>query len=223
MKKIENGLVIVFEGSEGTGKSTITKEITRWLKEDMNYDTVSFREPGSTELGEKLRNIILYDDNIDPLTETLLFYAARNVNIHNNILPALADNKIVILDRFSATTFVYQGLIKEVDTDFISALDNFTGADTLPDIEFILTCSPETAMDRANAKGHERNKYDIVSKARYESYINNYNKYARELSVHDTKVINTDKSIDKVLSEIKDKIIELIKVVEGYEEDYKVN
>ena len=165
MKKIENGLLIVLEGGEGVGKTTQAKILVEWLQNE-GYDAKYFREPGSSKMAEEIRNIILYN-KMNPITETLLFSAVRNINVQENLLPALRDGNIVILDRFYRSMEVYQGILKNGDMDFIRECNNKTCNDLFENndgynLEFTLLCDPEVAMERAKAEGHERNKHDIL-------------------------------------------------------------
>ncbi len=101
---------IVFEGNEGTGKSTHIDFASKYLK-DNKIDHIVTREPGGTPAGETIRKILLDNkSNLNPFEESLLFYASRIINYHNIILEALKNNKSVICDRFHYSTLVYQGL-----------------------------------------------------------------------------------------------------------------
>ena len=169
MKKIKNGLLVILEGGEGVGKTTQSKDLVDYYN-SKGYSAKYFREPGSSELAEKIRNLILYNE-MDATTETLLFSAARNINVNENILPALRDGNIVILDRFYKSTMVYQGVLKNTNMKFIIDCINEVTKDLFNNdmnmLEFTLLCDPEIAMERAASEGHERNKNDVLP---YEKY-----------------------------------------------------
>ena len=208
MKKIENGLVIVIEGADGTGKSTVTRELELILKNE-NWDVVKFREPGSTEIGEKLRNIILYNKNIDPVTELLLHTAIRNDNVVNNINPSRLDDKIIILDRFTPSTYVYQGYLKGLNK-YVSDINNIMKYDDIIDHTFILTCDADICIKRSKNDSREQNKYDLVDKEIYQKYLNGYIDYFNK-NKSKTTIINTnDMEIDIVVNIILNDIIKLI-------------
>lgn len=101
------GRLITFEGIDGSGKSTQAKRFVEYLKQ-LGYDAVYVREPGQTKAGEMIRSIILNED-IDGNTELMLFTASRIEHIKKIIIPAVAEGKIVVCDRFLESTFAYQG------------------------------------------------------------------------------------------------------------------
>ena len=107
---MNNNKFIVFEGNEGTGKSTHINLTSTYLKKNKIKHVVT-REPGGTTVGETIRKIILDNkSSLDPFSESLLFYASRIINYHSIILKALNSNKSVICDRFHYSTLVYQGM-----------------------------------------------------------------------------------------------------------------
>lgn len=176
MKKIENGLLIILEGGEGVGKTTQAKALVNHYT-SQGYSAKYFREPGGNKLAEDIRNMILYNE-MDSVTETLLFTAARSINIKENILPALQNGDIVILDRFVKSTIVYQGIFKNGDIDFINTCIEKVTKELFDcdgySIEFTLLCEPEVAMERAAAEGHERNKNDILPIEDYKKINDGY-------------------------------------------------
>ena len=111
MKKIAGGLLVILEGGEGVGKTTQAKTLVEYYN-SQGYTAKYFREPGSDPLAENIRNLILYNE-MDATTEVLLFSAARNINMKNNIIPSLKNGEIVVLDRFYKTMMVYQGCLKD--------------------------------------------------------------------------------------------------------------
>ena len=104
------GKFIIFEGNEGTGKSTHITFAADYLNKS-NIDCIITREPGGTSFGESVRDILLDpDSSLDSVSEAVLFYASRVYNYNNVILKALRENKYVICDRFHYSTLVYQGI-----------------------------------------------------------------------------------------------------------------
>lgn len=101
------GRFITIEGIDGSGKSTQAKRFVEYLKQ-LGYDAIYVREPGQTKAGEMIRNIILNED-IDGITELMLFTASRVEHIKKIIIPAVAEGKIVVCDRFLESTYAYQG------------------------------------------------------------------------------------------------------------------
>lgn len=117
------GLFISFEGIDGAGKTTHIESVARAMRAQGRVVTVT-REPGGTPLAEKLRLLVL-NDAMDPMTETLLVFAARRDHLQQCIEPALARGEVVLCDRFTDATFAYQGAGREFDTNLLSILEQY--------------------------------------------------------------------------------------------------
>ena len=109
------GHFITLEGPDGSGKSTILKLIENYLG-DKGIEFITTREPGGTNIGEKIRHIILDNNNTNMggETEALLYAAARAQHVHEKIIPALEDGKLVICDRFTLSSLAYQGVGRDL-------------------------------------------------------------------------------------------------------------
>ena len=149
---MKRGLFITFEGGEGAGKSTQAKLLSARL-EGAGIPTFVTREPGGTPLGEDVRGLILKDRPQDPVTELLLFAAARAEHMTALIRPALDEGTWVISDRFMDSTRVYQGRLYSVEPELIKMLERFTVAPDFPDLTLILDLPPEAGLERANSRG----------------------------------------------------------------------
>lgn len=126
------GFFISFEGIDGAGKSTHIQTLAKVFQQKGRLVTLT-REPGGTELSEKLREIVL-NETMDPMTEALLVFAARRDHLVTTIEPALALGHIVLCDRFTDATFAYQGAGRGFDRDFLSILEKMvqsTNKDTI--------------------------------------------------------------------------------------------
>ena len=134
-----SGLFITIEGIECVGKSTNTKFIANYLRK-RGIKTHLTREPGGTLLAEKIRNILLFqeNENISPLSELFLLFAARDANIQQVIKPALRDGRWVICDRFTDASFAYQGFGRELDYKTVAVFKEIVHANFDPDITFLL-------------------------------------------------------------------------------------
>jgi len=143
-------MLITLEGIEGSGKTTQINYIAAYLK-DLGHECVVTKEPGGTEIGGKIRSILLDPENkcIDPLTELLLYAADRVQHIKELIAPALEAGKVVICDRFCDSTTVYQGFTRGVDLGLIHQLNKLVLEGVEPDITFILDLPPEIGLERA--------------------------------------------------------------------------
>ncbi len=132
------GLLITFEGGEGSGKSTHAHLLKDYL-EEKGFKVLLLREPGGTETGEKLREILLHGKSkISPLTELFLFLASRRELVTKIIEPALKENKIVICDRFMDSTAAYQGYGRGIDVELVSKLNELVVGEASPNLTFIL-------------------------------------------------------------------------------------
>ncbi len=149
---MQRGRFITFEGGEGAGKSTQAKRLAERL-ESAGIATLVTREPGGTALGEDIRGLILKDRPQDPLTELLLFAAARAEHMTAVIRPALDDGTWVISDRFVDSTRVYQGKLYAIEPEFIALIEKYTIGHDFPDLTLILDLPPEAGLERAQSRG----------------------------------------------------------------------
>lgn len=154
------GRFITFEGGEGSGKSTQVGLLAERLRAQ-GIETVITREPGGTPLGEAIRDLVL-DNAPEPVTELLLFAAARAEHVAKVIRPALAHGTWVVCDRFIDSTRVYQGLLGGVPRDLITAIEAASVVPTLPDLTIVLDLAPEIGLKRAAERG-ELSRFDAES------------------------------------------------------------
>lgn len=146
----QRGLFITFEGSEGSGKTTQINRLNIRL-EDLGHETISTREPGGTEIGEAIRNLLKHDpasNHITPEAEMLLFAASRAQLVREVIQPALGEGISVICDRFLDSTTVYQGAARKVASDPIQMINKFAVGDLLPDLTIVLDMPAAEGMER---------------------------------------------------------------------------
>lgn len=150
---MEKGLFISFEGADGTGKTTQIERIASWL-EKQGYEVVCTREPGGTKAAEKIRALVLDAElAMGHKTETLLYLAARADHIKQLIEPALQAGKMVLCDRFSDSTFVYQGRGRGMDLQTLKMLDDFATGNLHPDLTILLDGDPEEMVVRRRERG----------------------------------------------------------------------
>ncbi|HEX8899387.1 MAG TPA: dTMP kinase [Chthoniobacterales bacterium] len=144
------GAFITFEGSEGCGKSTQVKRLAVRL-EKAGVRTLVTREPGGTAIGEKIRDLLQFAPESFAMTaetEVLLFEASRAQLVRETIQPALDQGIVVISDRFSDSTTVYQGVARKLSPDVVETLNRFAIGSARPDITVILDIDVETARGR---------------------------------------------------------------------------
>ena len=145
-------MFISFEGTEGVGKSTLIASLNKALSGE--YDVVITREPGGTPLAEQIRELLLTPklELMNSATELLLIYAARVQHVDQVILPALAQNKVVLCDRFVDASVAYQHGGRGMDKSQIDLLTN-TFVAKMPDLTFWLDLPVEQGMQRAKNRG----------------------------------------------------------------------
>jgi dTMP kinase len=138
-----------FDGIDGGGKSTQLKLFCDWLVE-RGEQVVACRDPGSTPLGEAVRNLLLnrVDLEIHRRSEMLLYMAARAQMVEQVIRPALAEGKTVVSDRFLLANVVYQGHAGGLDVDELWRIGELATAGVMPDLTFLLDIDPQAATDR---------------------------------------------------------------------------
>lgn len=149
-----DGLFVVFEGGEGSGKSTQAERLANALS-DAEIPHVLTREPGDTELGRELRKILLADDR-EPMSkkaEALLFTADRAEHVEKVILPALREGKVVVCDRYIASTIAHQSYGNGLDIETIRTLSDWASDGLYPDITFYLSIYPPIGLQRAHMRG----------------------------------------------------------------------
>lgn len=150
------GLFITFEGIDGGGKTTQLALAAKWLREQ-GYEVVESREPGGTPLAEKVRELVL--DPSLPLTtttQTLLYLAARSEHVDKLLRPSVEAGRIVLCDRFSDSTLVYQGLSQGKSLEELALLRNlcsFASAGMAPDLTLVFDGRPEVLVRRRAARG----------------------------------------------------------------------
>ncbi|MBM4330519.1 MAG: dTMP kinase [Deltaproteobacteria bacterium] len=159
-------LFITFEGIEGCGKTTQINHLASYL-ERIHKPLLATREPGGTEVGEKIRQILLFSENdrIDPMAELLLYAASRVQHYREVISSALAQGKIVLCDRFADATLAYQGYGRGVDLEWIAKIHSQTMENVRPDLTFLLDLPVEEGLKRAFKRmENQTNKEDRFEK-----------------------------------------------------------
>ncbi len=149
-------MFITFEGIDGSGKSTQIKLLTEYLT-NKGHDVLSLREPGGTEFGEKIRQLLLSTEfELMPVTELMLFEAARSHLVENVIRPALSAGRFVISDRFYDSTTVYQGYGRGLPLEYVTTCNRMAAGGIVPDITFYLAISVDISEQRSLAKDKDR-------------------------------------------------------------------
>ncbi|RUM57553.1 MAG: dTMP kinase [Persephonella sp.] len=145
---VNRGKFIVFEGIDGSGKTTQAKKLYEYLKEK-GLKTVLTKEPGGTDIGKEIRKILLNKDyNIPPIAELLLYEADRNIHISTFVKPKLHNGYVVISDRYIYSTLAYQSFGRGIDRNVVDYLNSLATEDLKPDIVFLLDIPVEEGLNR---------------------------------------------------------------------------
>ncbi|MFT7110490.1 MAG: dTMP kinase [Psychrobacter glaciei] len=146
------GKFITIEGIEGVGKSTNIAFVKTWL-ESRGVNCILTREPGGTELGEALRDLLLHGGSVANKAELLMMFASRAQHLEEKIKPALEQGMWVICDRFTDSTYAYQGGGRQLNLDWISSLEQLVHESFQPDLTLLLDAPVEIGRARAAKRG----------------------------------------------------------------------
>ena len=204
-----SGQFITIEGIECVGKSTNAKFIENTLNKK-GYKTLVTREPGGSGVGEKIRNILLFEnkDTLSPMTELLLLFAAREKHINEIIKPALRQGIWVICDRFTDASFAYQGFGRELGFDKVNALKSLIQKDFEPELTILLDAPLEIITSRRKLNPNDR--FESEDKAFFERVRNGYLELANIFDERVT-VIDASKDIQEVQDQIRILINDLVR------------
>lgn len=148
------GVFVTFEGTDGCGKTTQMDRLAARLR-DEGYEVVVTVEPGGTRIGDQIRRILLDAANQElcPTAELLLYFASRAQNVEERILPALARGAVVLSDRFTDSSLVYQGAARGLGEEEVLALDGIACRGLKPDLTVLIDIDLETSLERARSRG----------------------------------------------------------------------
>ena len=156
-------MFVTIEGPEGSGKSSVTKEVVKLLEQEGDQ-VVLTREPGGTPIAEQIREVILNKENtkMDPVTEALLYAAARRQHLVEKVWPLSKEGKIIISDRFLDSSLAYQGGARGLGIDYILKMNQFATEGYYPDLTLLFDLDPRIGLARIAAnKGREVNRLDL--------------------------------------------------------------
>ena len=196
----KRGRFITLEGVDGAGKSTHLDWIAQYLRQN-GREVVVTREPGGTPLAEKLRVLVLAEA-MDPLSETLLMFAARADHVRRVILPALLRGAWVVCDRFTDATAAYQGGGKGVSMDLIRRLAQSAHPDLTPDQTVVFDCPYEVSHSRLSASGRTLDRFESEERAFFERVRATYRKIGKSEPGR-VRIIDASMTPDDVKVEVK--------------------
>jgi dTMP kinase len=212
LKTTPPGKLISFEGSEGSGKSTQIARLAAHLQKS-GLDVITTREPGGTEIGEQIRNIIVHNSKGEEMcaeTELLLFTAARAQLVREVIAPALARGTIVLTDRYLDSSTVYQGIGRNLAADPVNQINRFAVGNVMPDLTVVIDVPTDVSLARLRQRASdlpdrmERENIDFYKKVREGYLVLAKGMPERFVVIDGTK---TEDVIEKkIWSELKDRI-----------------
>jgi dTMP kinase len=202
----ERGLFITFEGMDGSGKTTQIRRLAERLR-GMGRVVLETAEPGGTRIGAQIRRTLLDSahQELSPTAELLLYFASRAQNVDELIVPALQRGEVVLVDRFTDSTLVYQGCGRDLGSDTVVALDRIACRGLKPDLTLLVDIDPETSLARA----HARNAAEPSCETRMDDQSPEFHQrvYAayHELAAREpkrVKLVNGRASIESIEAEI---------------------
>lgn len=202
-----SGFFITFEGGEGTGKSTQIKLLADFLAEN-GIDVELTKEPGGTPIGLELRKMLVTGDKdkFDAIAEALLYYADRRIHLQQKVLPAMAEGKLVISDRFADSTMAYQyyGYNKRVPKEVLEQLYKITVGDFYPNLTIILDIDPKVGLARSMSKNGAMETQEIRHESRGLEFHNNMRNGFLEIAKTSSRyvVLNADKTINELHNDV---------------------
>jgi len=206
-KKKKKGLLISFEGGEGSGKTTQICKLRRRLTKE-GLDVVVLREPGGTAISEQIRNVVLSPKNVGMAftTEVFLFQAARSQIYREIVLPSLKAGKIVLMDRSRDSSVVYQGMVRGFGKEMIEKFNDISTKKTYPDITILLDIPVKVGLSR-KVKIPDINRFEMENMEFHEKIRKVYLNLAKGEAKKRWLIVDANRSIEAM----KDDIWKLVK------------
>lgn len=207
---LTKGLFITFEGPDASGKTTQIKLLSSFLKRK-GLEVLVTREPGGTDIGEKIRKILLDKKHysMEYKTEALLFLASRAEHTSKVIKPALKEGRIVISDRFFDSTVVYQGIARGLGKEKIIDMSLWATGGLVPDITFLLLIGVSGGEERIRLNNKKKDRIEIEEDLFKQKILQGYMEIARENSSR-IVVIDGEESVSRIFERIRSKVEEVL-------------
>lgn len=224
-KNINHPRFITVEGMDGAGKGTQIISIKEKL-EGLGFEVILTREPGGTPLGEQIRETILNDKKIslNPLSEAMLFFAARAQHLHEIIEPALQRGAIVICDRFADSSWAYQVGGKDFDEKKMQQLDDMVLDNIQPGLTFLFDLPVEISEKRLQGANKELDKIELLGNDFFSKVRAKYHQRAKQYSER-FRVINSNQSKENVFKDVEKHLMNFLnenKLLLKEEQSFKI-
>ena len=204
------GLFVAMEGINGSGKTTQSEILAKTLTGE-GYQVTLAREPGSTRLGEAVREIVksTADSETTPMTQLLLYNAARAQMLYEVTRPALEKGHVVISDRYTASTVAYQGFAQGIDPAIVRQICQLTIDDTVPDLNILLDLPVEAAMQRTYTRTQQDPKLALGTKFQ-EKVKQGFLDEMTNNSPHTWVMVDAAQELDEVSAAIERKVRDML-------------
>jgi dTMP kinase len=198
---VKRGRFITIEGIEGVGKSSNIEVLVRHI-ENAGYEVLTTREPGGTPLAEDIRDLLMHrgDEPIPEIAELLMMFAARSLNVNNNIRPALTAGQWVVCDRFSDSSRAYQSGGRGLPMEMVNQLVEWVHGDLRPDLTILLDAPVELGLARAG----NRSKPDRIEQEKSEFFARVRECYLQLAAAEQDRfvVLDTERELPEVQTEV---------------------
>src|SRR5579883_445596 len=206
------GKFITFEGPEGSGKSTQLRMLAARLRE-AGRKVFETAEPGGTPIGMQIRRVLLDQQNREmcPTTELLLMFACRAQNVEQWILPALGEGQIVLSDRFTDSSLVYQGIARGLGSEVVYELDRIACRGLIPDLTIVIDIDTVTGLKRAHARNRRTQDVETRLDEQTVGFHRKVREAYRQLASDESnrvKLIDGSRDQDSVAEEVWQTVIE---------------
>ena len=204
------GFFITFEGTEGSGKTTVIEKVEKYYVEK-GYQVIRTREPGGSKIAEDIRNVILdvNNTNMDSITEAMLYAASRRQHLVEKVIPYMEKGYIVLCDRFIDSSLAYQGHARNLGIDKVYQLNLIATNGLLPDATIYIDVRPEVGLARIKTNNREQNRLDLEKLSFHDKVYEGYH-IVSEMFKDRFKVINGEQDRESVFHdtvEVLNKII----------------
>lgn len=199
MNKETKGIFISIEGGEGAGKTVAIQGISDYFTQ-LGYEVMITREPGGVSVSEKLRHVIM-EEQMDNLTEAFLFASARREHLLQKVIPAMNQGKVVISDRYVDSSYVYQGLVKELGIPLVKNINDIATDGLMPSLTILMDVDPSIGQARIMENSQrEVNRFDLESLSFHEKVRQGYLE-VQSMEPERVKIIDANQTKEKVLDE----------------------
>ena len=204
------GFFITFEGTEGSGKTTVIEKVEQYYKEK-GYQVIRTREPGGSKIAEDIRNVILdvNNTNMDSITEAMLYAASRRQHLVEKVIPYTEQGYIVLCDRFIDSSLAYQGHARGLGIDKVYQLNLIATNGLLPDATIYVDVRPEVGLARIKTNNREQNRLDLEKLSFHDKVYEGY-RIVSEMFKDRFKVINGEQDRESVFMDTVKVLDELI-------------